>query len=223
MVKNIIRLLIFLLGVVILSCENKNDQKQLIKSPNDSPIVDTLVNNYNLIVVTNKGVDTGVFDEVNTWIRFPESLTFKNFKSPETVFSKFISKELDFHSLEIEKLPIEIRAEIIDSLNKKNKEIKKPNFNRNYKILTTEVGNDCCGHFLVNLSTGMVTKMGFSLWGAEFQEDSYLVLINPINGIYKYLNYSKEKFEIRGYYPTNSIFRGPEAYIFIDKEFKRIY
>jgi hypothetical protein len=190
----------------------------------DSIHSDTLIKNDYAVVVERQNEGTGETEDVVFWAKFPVALAFENFKSATTSEKKHWTGKLNYDALKLDEQPEEIRKEIIDSLNKKNIQMPAANFNGHYKIITTEIGNDCCFHFLVDLTSGTVNKIESSLWGAEFRSDSYLLILNPPKDIYKYYQYDLKTYMIgQNFYPAISNFRGPEGYLFINNEFKRVY
>lgn len=216
---------IFILSSLLYSCTNKDTASgNIAVSGADTLHADTIIKNEGLIVVEQLNTKTGKTEDVLLWKKFPESLTFENFKSIISGEKKQWTGKLNFDALNLKDQPEEMKNVIIDSLNKKNAQVPEANFNGNYKIVTTGIRTDCCFHFLIDLRTGKVTRIGSSLWGADFRPDSYLLILNPPDGIYAYHGYDRKTYDIgQSFFPDISNLRGPEAYLFLNNEFKRVY
>lgn len=214
---------IVLLSIRVSSQSTQNVVSKKAQKWNDSLSVDTIVNQYELLVANVINTKRNSIEECRVWLRFPDSLRFENFRSPKRTSTTKSELPLDLSILKKAGHSQESIQEVRDSLIKKNKAIKGANFNGHYKVLTTEISHDCCFHFIVDVETGKAVEMVSSLWGAEFKKDSYLLLINPVKDIYQFHFYNESYRVGRGYYPASSSYRKPEAYLFLEGKVKRVY
>ena len=224
------RLIWILFIFICCNCNTKQNENDVISKNSsdfiikDTTAIDTLVNQYSAVVVGYSNKTSNKTFEIRTWLKFPENLKFENFLSTDVLLSHKRNINLNFKNLENSSASADQLNVLKKSLEKEYRILKEANFNIHYKILTVDVYDDCCGHFIVNMYTGEVSLIAFSLWGADFKANSTLLILNPIEKLYSSHNYNKEEFSLgNNYYPTNSNERGPEAYIMINGLFKRVY